>query len=754
MASAKSLKKIPMFVFSIVLFLLFLPTAFSQPMTLSHFSDYLYLTNHETTVFDEIIWFWTPDTMDGAVHSNDFIGIKFSPQFHDRISTSQSEFIEFAASPWFAIDPMFNVPEVEFAPLVSIMDEYCQVSEDAGNWFGGDSTLTGRLVASEDCWLMERWLEGVPYDSAIVVESIEIPYGTDDYMEWSVIYHEGDLELFGEYVAGKTIVVSTGSIYLLDNICYEDISAESFVTPMQPMPETEHMLNIMAGESIIVSDTWVNGRGNGAAEGAFGNHDRKHIVVTAALQAVAGSFTFEHQNDTWDTYYWCDPNGENAGTPDERGTIWLRGSLSQFRRHYVHRSNCGGTGYAKDFSYDPRFRDNPPPGLITTIPEPLVLVDSTIVIDDSSHVHQWSSIHLGPGAEIRFVDGNRISARYVSEFTICGTSENPVEIVVEDEIDIAPFFDIREELSENNIWENLNILLNGGDLETIANLRNVAVYTDSITDWNIGNDQSLHLDSCILEGHYNFNSTNNESNIELIRTIVKGSIISQVESLIDHVVFSSREEEDSTTSACTFNSPASVLNSFFLGLYEPIIGGNANDLYLGYSGFYGSLSVPPFAPNVEIGEGVFEANPMFVDSEIGDFHLLPDSPLIDAGDPESPLDPDGTITDIGVFYYYQDQVSVAEELPEAIPEDFKISGPYPNPFNSSAIIELELNNPGKVKIDLYDTLGRHVVALYNRYHSNGVSRLRINGDDLATGMYFLRISSGNEVSIVKAMIIK
>ena len=41
----------------------------------------------------------------------------------------------------------------------------------------------------------------------------------------------------------------------------------------------------------------------------------------------------------------------------------------------------------------------------------------------------------------------------------------------------------------------------------------------------------------------------------------------------------------------------------------------------------------------------------FVDAPNGDFSLMFDSPCIDAGDPASPLDPDGTRTDIGANHY-------------------------------------------------------------------------------------------------------
>ena len=50
-------------------------------------------------------------------------------------------------------------------------------------------------------------------------------------------------------------------------------------------------------------------------------------------------------------------------------------------------------------------------------------------------------------------------------------------------------------------------------------------------------------------------------------------------------------------------------------------------------------------------EGNIDSDPLFVNPSIGNYHLQPTSPCIDAGDPASPLDPDGSITDMGAYCF-------------------------------------------------------------------------------------------------------
>lgn len=67
------------------------------------------------------------------------------------------------------------------------------------------------------------------------------------------------------------------------------------------------------------------------------------------------------------------------------------------------------------------------------------------------------------------------------------------------------------------------------------------------------------------------------------------------------------------------------------------------------------------------GTGNIDADPVFAGPYNKDFHLRWHSPCIDAGDPDFPLDPDGTRSDIGAYYFNQDVPGIVELYPDNAP---------------------------------------------------------------------------------------
>ena len=64
-----------------------------------------------------------------------------------------------------------------------------------------------------------------------------------------------------------------------------------------------------------------------------------------------------------------DEDSYQGPSPDERGTMYVWGSLTQKRRGYVHRSTHTGTGYLKDYHYDERFKETRPPCFFEAVDE-------------------------------------------------------------------------------------------------------------------------------------------------------------------------------------------------------------------------------------------------------------------------------------------------------------------------------------------------------------------------------------------------
>ncbi len=81
---------------------------------------------------------------------------------------------------------------------------------------------------------------------------------------------------------------------------------------------------------------------------------------------------------------------------------------------------------------------------------------------------------------------------------------------------------------------------------------------------------------------------------------------------------------------------------------------------------------------------------------------------------------------------------------ENLPRTFAFHAPYPNPFNQSANIRVDLPEAGQLSLIVYDVLGRKVATLhdnpveagYQSMHWNGLSD---NGLPVASGMYFCRV---------------
>ena len=86
--------------------------------------------------------------------------------------------------------------------------------------------------------------------------------------------------------------------------------------------------------------------------------------------------------------------------------------------------------------------------------------------------------------------------------------------------------------------------------------------------------------------------------------------------------------------------------------------------------------------------------------------------------------------------------------------EFKLSNPYPNPFNTSIVIPFEIYHPGNVKIAVYDIVGHEVAVVTDKYYLNGKYSLSWNAVSYSSGLYLIKMRDTEIRSIVKVLLIK
>ena len=79
---------------------------------------------------------------------------------------------------------------------------------------------------------------------------------------------------------------------------------------------------------------------------------------------------------------------------------------------------------------------------------------------------------------------------------------------------------------------------------------------------------------------------------------------------------------------------------------------------------------------------------------------------------------------------------------------------YPNPFNPTTTIKYQLPKAGHTILKIYNDLGREIKTLVNQYKTNGKYEEVFNASDLASGVYYYSLTSGDYYKSGKLLLIK
>lgn len=89
--------------------------------------------------------------------------------------------------------------------------------------------------------------------------------------------------------------------------------------------------------------------------------------------------------------------------------------------------------------------------------------------------------------------------------------------------------------------------------------------------------------------------------------------------------------------------------------------------------------------------------------------------------------------------------------PEDLPTEFSLAQNYPNPFNASTAIQFKVSKKVRVRLTVFDAVGRKLSVLTDQVYSPGVYQLDWEANAYASGMYFYRMESEGKLIHTRTM---
>ena len=114
------------------------------------------------------------------------------------------------------------------------------------------------------------------------------------------------------------------------------------------------------------------------------------------------------------------------------------------------------------------------------------------------------------------------------------------------------------------------------------------------------------------------------------------------------------------------------------------------------------------------------------------------------------VDLDGTI-------HFTEPINVSSptSVKELAPIEFALKQNYPNPFNPETNVKFSVEQTGRATLEIYNLLGQKVATLFDDDVEAGYYQtVKLNGSNLASGVYLYRLQSGKKSDLKKFMLLK
>jgi hypothetical protein len=108
----------------------------------------------------------------------------------------------------------------------------------------------------------------------------------------------------------------------------------------------------------------------------------------------------------------------------------------------------------------------------------------------------------------------------------------------------------------------------------------------------------------------------------------------------------------------------------------------------------------------------------------------------------------------GVYASNFQGVLSVNNISTEIPDSYKLSQNFPNPFNPSTVIRYSVTGNKYVSLKVYNALGNEVATLVNEKQNAGTYEVDFNGAGFSSGIYFYKFTADNFTDTKRMILLK
>ncbi|MDM7924900.1 MAG: T9SS type A sorting domain-containing protein, partial [bacterium] len=104
--------------------------------------------------------------------------------------------------------------------------------------------------------------------------------------------------------------------------------------------------------------------------------------------------------------------------------------------------------------------------------------------------------------------------------------------------------------------------------------------------------------------------------------------------------------------------------------------------------------------------------------------------------------------------YLSPRLATAVDEQAPVARNFGLSQNYPNPFNPTTTVPYSLKSAGKVRLSVFNMMGREVAVLVDGIMPAGSHTAQFTANNLSSGIYFCKLQTADNVMTTKMTLVK